>query len=329
VEVSAAQSLNVADLNYVDVAMACAAALFREVTDQARGIKIPTALWKDVLNLLTNEITVETTIRVPKSGSMGAKVNALVVSIEGKYGKETETRQTLRKRLFPYLNDLLQQANGVCQEIEQVTGRPPLIIFEDLDKPDLADAHDLFFEHATTLNSMACRIVYTFPISLSYSSDFAGYIGDYSWHFLLPNVSLYQRDNTPDAEGHATLKAVVTRRVSESLFGDGALDEIIELSGGLMRDLIRLGRGAALMSLTAGASAITPAILQQVAAEIANAYRRSLLPAHYDALRKAQETREIIPDDTVRQLLQNLSLLEYRNTEAWCNVHPIVRPLLE
>jgi DNA polymerase III delta prime subunit len=328
VQVSATDSLNIADLNYVDVVLACAAALFRETTDKARQVKIPSALWRGVLDLLTNEITAETTIKVPTSRSLGAKVNAFVFSIEGKYGKETETRQSLRKRLFPYINDLIQQANGVCQAIEEVTRRPPLIIFEDLDKPDSATARDLFFEHATTLNSLACRIIYTFPIALCYSDEFAGRIRDYSWHFLLPNVSLYNEKNTPNVEGRATLKTVVTKRISESTFSRGALDGIIELSGGLMRDLIRLVSEAALIALTEGSSVITSDIVQRVAAESANAYRRSLLPEHYDVLRDAHETKQITPSETVREVLANLSLLEYRNTIAWCDVHPIVRTLL-
>ena len=136
-------------------------------------------------------------------------------------------------------------------------------------------------------------------------------------------------DNTPNVEGRAALKAVVTQRVSEILFAGKALNDIIELSGGLMRDLVRLVSEATLIALTESASVITSEIVRRVAAESANAYRRSLLPEHYDALRKAHQTKQIIPDDTVRDLLANLSLLEYRNTVAWCDVHPLVRTLLE
>jgi hypothetical protein len=67
---------------------------------------------------------------------------------------------------------------------------------------------------------------------------------------------------------------------------------------------------------------------QPVASEVANDYLRSLLPEHYAALRQARETKQITPDDTVRQLLENLSLLEYRNDVPWCDVHPVVQKLL-
>lgn len=323
-----ARSLNLADLNYVDVMLACAAALFREATDRARRVTIPATLWKQVLDWLTNEITAETTVAVPKSRSFGAKINALVFSIEGKYARETATRMTIRERLFTRVNDLIEQANAVCEKIQTVTGHRPLIIFEDLDKTDLATARDLFFNHTTTLNSPACPIIYTFPIPLCYSNEFPERIGDYNRHFLLPNVSLYHMDNTPNAEGRGALKEVVTRRVSESLFAGEALHDLITLSGGLMRNLVRMVSDAALIALTEGAVAITSEIVRRVAAEVANDYRRLLLAEHYEALRQAHQTKAITPNETVRQLLENLSLLEYRNAMAWGDVNPIVVSLL-
>jgi len=323
-----ARVLNLADLNYVDIILTCAAALFREATDKARKVRIPAALWKDVLDWLTQEITTETTITVPRSGSASAKINALVFSIEGKYGREAATRTTMRDRLHTRVNDLIEQVNVGCKEIEKVTGRRPLVIFEDIDKTDLAHARDLFFDHATTLNSPACGIIYTFPIALCYSNEFRARIGDYSRHFLLPNVSLYNKDNTPNPAGRDALREVVTRRVSESVFADAALDSIIELSGGLMRDLVRLVSDAATFALTEGKPAITAEIVRRVAAEIGNDFRRLLLPEHYEALRKARATKQITPDETMRQLLENLSLLEYRNDDTWCDAHTIVRTLL-
>jgi Cdc6-like AAA superfamily ATPase len=135
-------------------------------------------------------------------------------------------------------------------------------------------------------------------------------------------------DGAPDVEGRNALKEVVTRRVSAEVFSGTALEEVIALSGGLLRDLVRLVRDAALIALTEGKATITSEIVHQVAAEVGNDYRRLLTPEHYDALKKAQQSKQISSDESMRQLLENLSLLEYRNTITWCDVHPIVRTLL-
>ena len=328
VRVSAANLLNLADINYADVVLACAAALFRQVTDKTKGVKLPASLLKDALNLLTNEITTETTISVPKSGAISAKLNALIFSIEGKYGAEAVTRENIREKLFPRITELIEQFNRICEEVYNVAGSHPLIIIEDLDKVDIAHGRALFFDHATTLNSPACRIIYTFPIALCYENQFTQRLGDYSRHFLLPNVSVYEMNDAPNPEGRAALRDVMERRASPKLFGGTALDDIIELSGGLMRDLVRLANNAALATLTEGKGVITPETVRQLAAEAGNDFRRLLKADHYDELRKAHRTKQVTPNEIIQKLLENLSLLEYRNTVAWWDAHPIVRPLL-
>jgi hypothetical protein len=135
-----ARSLDLADLNYVDIALATAIALFRAASERASDVKIPDSLWKDVHDWMTNEITSETTVAKTTSGAFGGRIQAFFFSIEGKYGKETSTRDTMRERLLPRVNDLIDRVNGVCKQIEAATGRPPLLIFEDIDKTDLAQA---------------------------------------------------------------------------------------------------------------------------------------------------------------------------------------------
>ncbi len=325
---ASARSLNPADLQYVDVIFACAAALLREATAEGKPVAVPDGLLKDVEQFLRSEIITEVSTVAPKGGSVSAKFNAFIFSAEGKYGRETQTRTTVRERLFSHVSDLIDKVNAVCDAVREGTGRPPLLIFEDVDKTDLKTARTLFFDHATTLTSLACHIIYTFPIPLCYSNEFTERMGDWDQRFLLPNVGAYHQDDTPDASGRDALRQVITKRVPESLFEQGALDQIIELSGGLLRNLVRLVSDAALIALTENAPRITTAMVEQVAAEIGNDYRRLLLPEHYAALREAHQTKQITPNETVRQLLENLSLLEYRNAVAWCDVHPVVQQLL-
>lgn len=326
---AAARSLNLSDLSYVDVVLACSVALLRAATDRAREVRLPAGLERDTLNWLTKEITPETTIRSPKSGTIGGKLNLVLLTIERKYGQETETRTILRDRLVTRVNELIERVNLVCGEVAAMTGLTPLIVFEDIDKTDLAHARDLFFEHSTSLSSVRCHIIYTFPIALCYSNAFIQRLGDYSRHFLLPNINVNHVDNTPFSEGREALKEVVTRRVSARLFAGNALTEIVELSGGLIRDLVRLVADSALAALAARESEITSRVVKEVAASMANDFRRLLLPEHYAALRKARKTKQVTPDETIRQALENLSLLEYRNGTTWCDVHPLAWTLLD
>jgi hypothetical protein len=45
-------------------------------------------------------------------------------------------------------------------------------------------------------------------------------------------------------------------------------------------------------------------------------------------LNEIHKIREIDNDDNYRELLHNLSCLEYQNDDIWYDVHPVVEPLL-
>jgi hypothetical protein len=95
-----------------------------------------------------------------------------------------------------------------------------------------------------------------------------------------------------------------------------------------VRNLVRIVSDAALRALTEDSPVISREIVEGVAADMTNDYRRLLLPEHHEELRQAQSSKAIVPNETVRQLLDNLSLLEYLNTETWCDVAPVVRSLI-
>ncbi len=327
---SVAGMLNMADLKYADVVLACAVALIRKVIEDGNFVTLDDKLQQNLYDFLTNEITKETTIATTTSGNISAKLTQLILSIEAKYGKEATTRETMRQKLFPRLTDLIDRVNSVCVAIKSKTERLPLIVVEDLDKALLTDTRTLFFDNAVALNSLGCHVIYTFPIALCYSTQFPPRKRDYDNHFSLHNININQHalHNEPDTDGRNKLREVVTRRVQSELFAGNALDTIIDLSGGLMRDLVRIVRKSALNAITANSPVITVEMAQQVGAELGDDYRRILLPAHYEALRTAHRSKEIVPNETVQQLLENLSLLEYHDDAVWCDVHPVVLPLL-
>ena len=88
---------------------------------------------------------------------------------------------------------------------------------------------------------------------------------------------------------------------------------------------------AANYSLTKKKDVIDLESVHRMANEIRNDYRALLKPEHYDTLKRLKEdkTKKIMNEETVQELLHNLSLLEYRNDETWGDVHPIVKSLLE
>ncbi|MCP4040675.1 MAG: hypothetical protein GY731_01810, partial [Gammaproteobacteria bacterium] len=192
------QDLNRTDLTYLDVLLVSAVRLFRAVFETGCSVKVDRDLTRDVFEWFSNEITQETTIRHDHAGGLVAQVNLLLFNLQKKFADEVSTRETIRERLYVRLKDMLDRVNALCAELEK-HGWPPLILFEPSDKANREQGKELFFTHAQELILPECRMVYTFPIALCYTSEFGGFKDYYSKNFLLPNINVYQKEgNEPD-----------------------------------------------------------------------------------------------------------------------------------
>jgi hypothetical protein len=69
--------------------------------------------------------------------------------------------------------------------------------------------------------------------------------------------------------------------------------------------------------------------VEWAATEIRNEYRRILDKEDLKLLKRVVETNRLEYNDRLTPLLQLLALLEYRNGENWCDVHPVLRKLLD
>ena len=64
-------------------------------------------------------------------------------------------------------------------------------------------------------------------------------------------------------------------------------------------------------------------MIDHVADEIRSDYQAALRPAHYEALRHAENSRTVVNEEAVQEILHNRGLLEYRNSRDWVDVHPM------
>ena len=206
-------------------------------------------------------------------------------------------------------------------------GRIPLILIDDLDKPSLKEAKSIFQERREIMMQPNCAIVYTVSSALFYSKDFDA-IRDQA--LFLPNVKLHSH-NAPlehTTAGYETLRRFVCLRMDTRLINDQALDEAITYSGGVFREMARIMRTAIGRARRRKAKQIESIDVEWAATEIRNEYRRILDKEDLDLLRNIHEQNRMEYNDRIRPLLQLLALLEYRNGENWCDVHPVLRKLL-
>jgi hypothetical protein len=332
VHFSVLDTLNAYDVHYADLMLALATRLLQQATDEELFPQpiIRRDLLQDMLLWLEKRIEGLQFVPAPVKKSLSVRLNLLAGQLEAKLSTETETRKALRERISLHLSELLDKMGYVIDEVERQGKRQVLFIVEDIDKLDLANARDLFLEHARSLTAPRAAIIYTFPIALRYSPDFNQITPNFGRHFILPNVNLTKRDGKqPDEQGHDTLVNVFYRRLNSRLIETDARNTLVENSGGLIGTLIRLGGLAAEHALVDGKEVIDNESVTQAITEMRGDFKALLWGEDYEVLRRQLAGEKLVNEEGVREVLYSGCLLEYHNHDPWFGVHPIVRTLLE
>jgi hypothetical protein len=324
---SARQALDINDVEPVDVLLGSALAVLNAAF--LHQVDYDLSLWRETDQWVRNEV-VQESVNLRRSEKTGwASLKLLIAELSGRWYAESSTRRTLRPRLQCVTSDLAHRVNAAMDHFQEVVRKPALILIEDLDKALLTQARRVFCDESRILHLLDCSVVYTFPIALRYSNDYADISQNFHSDFKLPNIKVNNPDRSPYQPGRDSLRDLVLRRADPSLFGPGALDRAVELSGGLVRHLVRLLQKAVLSAIVARQPAVTTGMVNAIAADMRSDFQAFLRSDHHDALRRSAETHKMVNDPAVQECLHNLSLLEYRNEDNdWCDVHPIVRSLL-
>jgi len=328
------QSLNIADLSYIDLLLGLATSLFQRATEPDVLGKAPAHiaadLWTDLTDFIEKSIFGPTHFRTAPSGAnIEAKVNFLAVEFQTKFARETATREAIRTWVEPRLAELQDKINLITDLIAVQYKRPVLFFIEGTDKPDLARAHDLFLNHTYTLTAFRASAIYTFPIGLRYSADFNLIRDHFTDDSLLPNFKVANRDGSPNQGGLESLNKAILARMEADLVEEQARQQMIRASGGLMRTLIRLTQRAAVSALAAGQQVITTDHATTAIDEERADFIAGLSRDDYPILAARHQDKRLSSDEGILRLLHMRALLEYSNGDPWCDIHPVTLPLIQ
>ena len=315
------------DVNYTDVLFS----ILTKMLEKAEKEKID--LGKTLLKRVNNwgsSIIESKTQEKGMEGGAGIKIHLYLLEIMGRMKNENITKKEVRKEIEPRVSELIGIINDTISEIEK-TGEQVLIIIDNLEKIDPTKAQHLFYDHATQLTQPLCKIIYTFPISLKSSDKFMQIKINFSDVFVHPNIKINERvgPDYPYLKGRNFMKEIVSKRVSLDMFEPDAIEYIIDMSGGVVREFIRIIRDSAVRAITRKKDLIDKDIAVEVVNGLKNIYQAQLSDEDYQVLQEVHQTKDIKRDEQLVGLLHNLSVLEYKNDRSWCDLNPIVRAILE
>jgi hypothetical protein len=254
-------------------------------------------------------------------------------------------REEIKQKFTRNSRDLIDTLNLMAAEVELACNKKIVVIIDDLDKLELDDVEKIFKQNLNALLQPNFTVVYTIPIATIRDGVLKKHIEDAVSNriFVMPVLKLYAKGEShqPGAqvfpETMDKLCEILRKRVSDDLFTEEIGLEIAKFSGGVMRELIRISQECCrlmLVRLRKKARNQESIEDQQIDSEILN---RALDILRNDmTITLSKSDREILqqtynnyrPDDPKQQefldLLHNTYAIEYRNTESWYDLHPLV-----
>jgi len=321
------EETDIIDIDFRDVLLAIGGRLYREY--RKKGGELPEQLLKELDGWRGKVEKNVTTILDGRLSNfeLGASIDAFFANAGLKMKLEPATRVELRQIVETDITGLIAIINHIVAAIYSTERRIPLLLIDDMDKPDLEKARTIFHDRREIMMQPNCAIVYTVSSALFYSKDFDA-IRDQA--LFLPNINLHpsQEHEKHLAPGYKTLERFVSVRMSLDLIDADALELAITYSGGVFRELARILRTSLGSARRRKGERIETADVEWAANEIRNEYRRILDREDMKYLKKIKTSRQLEYHERLRPLLQLLAILEYRDEENWCDVHPVLRKML-
>lgn len=327
VNFSIREEADIIDLDFRDILLAIGSRMFRDY--RKAGGRLPEQLLKE-LNSWRGKVEEEvTTIHSGRTAfEIGAGIDAFFSNTGLKMRLEPATRAELRQVFEKDITGLIAVINNIATAIYSKEHRIPLILIDDLDKPGLDEARAIFHDRREIMMQPNCAIIYTVSSALFYSKGFDA-IRDQA--IFLPNIRLHPpvQPEVKDRDGYQTMRRFVTVRMDSSLIDNLALEDAITYSGGVFREMARIMRTAIGRARRRKSARVEVVDVEWATTEIRNEYRRILDKDDIEILKKVHQQNRLEYSDRLRPLLQLLAILEYRNGENWCDVHPVLRRLIE
>ena len=172
-------------------------------------------------------------------GNMGERLaDALLKPVTFTSGVNEDVAR--KREIEPRIQDMINNINLIIADVQTLSKKDLLVVVDGLDKLQRKEQADLIFLKSRALSGPACRIIYTAPMLIFNSPEFAQ-VEDTNKSYLLPNIKLYEKgsDSTVYEKGYAFMREVVEKRLMSlkckpgDVFEQNVLDRLILKSGGI------------------------------------------------------------------------------------------------
>ena len=327
------ETLDLGDISYLDILIGIAKAVVGEL--EAAGIDLNENLLTEVLSWLAEKTIIternaESEGKVSANFSLAANIPFLAKALAeatGHIKSGSKRREEIRSVLERELSLLIERLNTLIDDARtrlRLQGFKDLVVIVDqlekmayrTNKDGTSNHKELFVHHAGQLKSLHCHIIYTVPINLIFSANLGDTFGSDAI-FVIPMVDVNK------VAGREKFREVVARRVDiDKVFAEsGLVDRLIAMSGGSLRDLMRLVR----LACQNTDEIIESADVERAIRALIREYDRLVKEQDIPLLTRVNESKHV--DGSFADLLGLRVIHEYQNGARWADLHPAVRAI--
>jgi DNA polymerase III delta prime subunit len=338
--------LDLSDVDIIDFLLAFAFALVKKTSIENSYYEKLVDLQKkhkgELLETVEQVSEREKGIEFKGEGSIGGgllNIVKLKAEIIPNLKLDSNYRQTIRQvfRLTkPFLSKLVNEV--IEAYVEKIArGKKLLVIIDDLDKMrKVEQINSIFIENRNYIFSLSCKKILSIPIYLAKMPEISNY-SQYPIHqFILRlkpnpiNGEAGKEEKEKIEVNWQMLRRVIRARVQEdiTLIDNDALEEAIDQSGGIIRQLIRIVYVAAVNVRTLEGTKISPDDIKEAVNALRNNMAGTIISTNkINMLHTILEKNVPVSETSTGfiELLQSNNVLAYENGEPWYEVNPIIR----
>jgi energy-coupling factor transporter ATP-binding protein EcfA2 len=334
---SVADSIEMSDVTHVNILYTIGVRLLSTASklkiDIPRDIQASLLRWMDTTRTTTEETTTKAEVGI------GAEILGVGLKLQ----RERAFREELERKYEKRISELVGKLDRLAGLIQSKINKPVLVVIDDLDKLDLSVVETIYRDNVKALFSPAFRIVFTMPVSAIRESYIMRTLESESVALVqFPVTKFFTREDChnpkvePNARELKLFEDVLQKRFSSGLLAPGIARKIALLSGGVIRELMRLARECCTECMieldidsTLTDLQIDDQILKTATGNLRNNFAREMgSQSLYDIAAQVYMTSKLVEGEGFTRLLHSLMILEYENGELWYDVHPLVLDLL-
>jgi energy-coupling factor transporter ATP-binding protein EcfA2 len=351
--------IEMSDVNHVNILFAIAVQMMEAAEEQK--VKIKGSIKREFYGWFGKYTKTETSTleaELEAGYEVGGGFNILpsiikfFATIKAKLKANAVIREEIKTEFARRISDLIDRINEIAAVIQSESNKPILVIIDDLDKLDMGLAEAIYCNNIKPLFQPQFRVIYTIPVGVNRDLRLRNVIRAETnkiqqlWvaKFYSKGDSRQPNPEILEASVQVLLK-ILQRRIPDALIEPETARQIVLYSGGVLREVIRLADRCCAKclvqirrelrkekSIQANLSLkIDESVLSQAITDAQIEFAEPLGQKDYELL--AGIYQNLKPQDAENQrfldLLHLLYVLEYRNSQLWYDLHPIVVELLK